>query len=281
MLNLIIGYSASSRMETDRMFEHTDDEVKSFACPGGVVNTSRLMSFPTLVMPERQDRDSEQIARLGHVEALTLLGRDWSYRFVPNPEMAPIPTDRIEAVARELEMNKWEFNRTHWAIKQVDPYRILFGTSNDHQLKPSVFRLPTEIPTDPDLVAVMMPFGARFDAVYAALQEAAVGVDMTCLRADELWVNAHIMDDILNLIWRAKVVVADLTERNPNVFYEAGIAHTIGREVIPIAQSLGDIPFDLRSIRSLAYLNNDQGLEDLKRGLIARLQTLRAARAVS
>lgn len=274
MFNLIMGYSASSEMQAARMFEYTDDEVKTFIAPSGAVNTSRLVSLPTLVMPELQDRESEQVARTGHVEDLTLVGQDWRYRFVPNPTVAPIPTDRIEAAARGLQVEKWEFNRTHWAVKQIDLYRVLHGSGVANQIAPRVFRLPTEVPTNPKLVAVMMPFNAGFAGVYAALQGAAAEVGMACLRADDIWVNHHIMDDVINLIWRAQVVVADLTGKNPNVFYEAGIAHTIGRQVIQIAQSMDDIPFDLRSIRSLRYLNNDQGRDDLKRDVAGRLGTI-------
>jgi hypothetical protein len=82
------------------------------------------------------------------------------------------------------------------------------------------------------------------------------------------------MDDIINLIWRARVVVADLSSKNPNVFYETGIAHTLGREVIQIAQSIDDIPFDLRAIRSLTYLNNGEGPERLKAQIVERLKYL-------
>jgi hypothetical protein len=55
----------------------------------------------------------------------------------------------------------------------------------------------------------------------------------------------------VTLIWRTRAIVADLSGKNPNVFYEAGIAYTIGRDVIPITQSMDDIPFDLRSLRSV------------------------------
>jgi hypothetical protein len=278
MFNLIMGYSAGNEMQAARMFEYTDDEVEEFIAPGGIVNTSKLVSLPTLVMPELQDRDSEQIARVGHVEDLFLVGQDWRYRFVPNPSVAPIPTDRIEAAARELRIDKWEFNRTHWAVKQVDLYRALQGPGVPNQIAPKVFRLPIEVRADPDLVAVMMPFDAGFSGVYLALQGAAAEVGMKCLRADDIWLNHHIMDDVINLIWRARVVVADLTGKNPNVFYEAGIAHTLGREVIQIAQSMDDIPFDLRSIRSLHYLNNDQGRDDLRRDVGRRLGTILEAR---
>jgi hypothetical protein len=126
-------------------------------------------------------------------------------------------------------------------------------------------------------VAVMMPFDAQFNDVYATLQRAAAESGMQSQRADEIWVNSHIVDDIINLIWRARVVIADLSLRNPNVFYETGIAHALGREVILIAQSMEDIPFDLRAIRSQTYLNNGEGLERLKAKVVERLNYLTSA----
>ncbi len=68
--------------------------------------------------------------------------------------------------------------------------------------------------------------------------------------------------------------MCDCTGRNPNVFYEIGIAHTLGREVILITQSDNDIPFDLRHLRYVRYLNNAQGLGDLTAALQGRLQTI-------
>ena len=69
-------------------------------------------------------------------------------------------------------------------------------------------------------------------------------------------------------------VVCDCSGRNPNVFYEAGIAHTLGREVILITQSEHDIPFDLRHLRHVRYLNNGEGLAALSGALQARMQTI-------
>ena len=65
------------------------------------------------------------------------------------------------------------------------------------------------------------------------------------------------------LINEAKVIVADLTERNPNVFYEVGLAHAIGKEVILLAQSVEDIPFDLRHLRTIIYKNDYRGQTEL------------------
>ncbi len=137
---------------------------------------------------------------------------------------------------------------------------------------PSVFAVP-DVEIRPDLVAVMMPF-AGFDAVYAAIKEACSDAGFDCLRADDIWDESTFIQDIVNLIFQARIVVCDFSKRNPNVFYETGIAHTLGKEVVPIAQSLGDIPSDLQHHRALPYLDNSEGHQKLRTDLAARLKTI-------
>ncbi len=79
---------------------------------------------------------------------------------------------------------------------------------------------------------------------------------------------------MVSLIDRSRVVICDCTGRNPNVFYEAGIAHTLGREVILITQSEHDVPFDLRHLRYVRYLNNAEGRRALIAALQNRMQTI-------
>ncbi len=85
-----------------------------------------------------------------------------------------------------------------------------------------------------------------------------------------------LVNDIVALIARSKVVVCDLSGRNANVFYEVGIAHTLGRDVVLITQSHDDVPFDLRHHRYITYLNNSEGLDALRQSLTSRLRTLMA-----
>jgi hypothetical protein len=82
------------------------------------------------------------------------------------------------------------------------------------------------------------------------------------------------MQDIVSLIDRSSVVIADCTDRNPNVFYEIGIAHTLGRNVIMIAQTKADVPFDLQHLRYVQYLNNGEGLASLAKAVRDRLEVL-------
>jgi len=138
---------------------------------------------------------------------------------------------------------------------------------------PSVFEVPDE-PTDPRLVAVMMPFAPEFNAVYQAIQMACGNVGFQCKRASDIWNHQIVIQDVFSLIFRAQIVICDFTGKNSNVFYEAGIAHTLGKIVIPLTQSKGDIPFDIQHHRYLAYLSNTEGLTKLRDDLSGRLLTL-------
>ncbi len=120
----------------------------------------------------------------------------------------------------------------------------------------------------------MMPFDSRFDKVYATIQATAQAMKMQCLRADNIWKHDTIIQDIVSLINSSRIIVCDCTERNPNVFYEVGIAHTLGRQVILITQSKADIPFDLRHLRYVTYLNNSEGRAVLAKRVGQRIQTL-------
>ena len=81
-----------------------------------------------------------------------------------------------------------------------------------------------------------MPFGAAFKPLYQALTEAVTPLGMRVQRADNIWDHDAVIQDIVSLIARSSVVVCDLSGKNANVFYEAGIAHTLGKDVILITQ---------------------------------------------
>ena len=70
------------------------------------------------------------------------------------------------------------------------------------------------------------------------------------------------------------MVVADFSGKNPNVFYEAGTAHTLGKTVVPLAQSIEELPSDLRHHRAIIYANNGEGLAKMSVELEKRLSDL-------
>jgi hypothetical protein len=174
----------------------------------------------------------------------------------------------------DLDIDEFEFFRTHWSIKDIDLYRVLLRVSQPRRQRPTVFQLAEHENIEPSLMSAMMPFDPRFDAVYETLQRTATAVGLRCRRADDIWENPAVIQDVVSLIDRSKIVICDCTGRNPNVFYEIGIAHTLGREVILITQADADIPFDLRYLRYVRYLNNGEGLTELGTRLRPRLSDL-------
>jgi len=142
---------------------------------------------------------------------------------------------------------------------------------------PTVFKIPDES-VDDDLISVMMPFEGSFSATYRSIQSAAKNEGFDCLRADDIWDDSTVIQDVFTLIFRSYIVICDFTGKNPNVFYEAGIAHTLGKHVIPITQNAGDVPFDLRHHRYIKYLNNKEGQVELTNKLMPRIEKLAGMR---
>jgi hypothetical protein len=128
---------------------------------------------------------------------------------------------------------------------------------------------------------VLMPFADRFQEVYAAIQDTLESPDLnfTCTRADELFGGGHIIEDILQWIGRAEVVIADVTTKNPNVFYELGIAHMVKdvEKVLILTQDMEDVPFDLRPFRCIVYEQSAAGLRQLQRTLTASVKEISEA----
>lgn len=138
---------------------------------------------------------------------------------------------------------------------------------------PNVFQIPENTTIEADLVAVMMPFDAEFKSVHEGIRRACCdAAGYRCFRVDDIWEESTIIQDIFNLIFRAHVVVVDFTGKNPNVMYETGIAHTLGKHVVPISQSLSDVPFDMAHHRILKYLPNSEGIEVMVNKLAEKLR---------
>ena len=100
-----------------------------------------------------------------------------------------------------------------------------------------------------------MPFNENFDNIYGNIKKALNDNGYVCNRADEILGSKPIMNTILNEILRSQFIIADLTNQNPNVFYELGVAHTFkdAQNIILLTQKVQDIPFDIRHINNIVY----------------------------
>jgi hypothetical protein len=115
---------------------------------------------------------------------------------------------------------------------------------------------------------VLMPFDRAFDDTYArGVKPAVTRVGWECARADEIFQAREIMSMVWEEIMRADLIVADLTGRNPNVYYELGFAHALGKNTILLAQDLQDVPFDLRHRRLVEYSPDRGGHAALRKSI--------------
>jgi hypothetical protein len=129
---------------------------------------------------------------------------------------------------------------------------------------------------------VLMPFRKDLDEIFDTVKDVVESPpwNFTCKRADDFFAGGHIMATVLRGIAEAEFIVADLTDRNPNVFYELGIAHTVKRpeEIIFLAQSTDAIPFDLQPFRCIVYAQSIHGAKRLKTDLTKTLREDNEAR---
>jgi hypothetical protein len=110
-------------------------------------------------------------------------------------------------------------------------------------------------------VFVLMPFDQDLNFIYEShIAKCANALGMSVERGDDHIESHSIMSDVWNSINAASVIVADCSHRNPNVFYEIGVSHTLGKNVILIAQEKTDIPFDIRHLRHILYQKTPDGL---------------------
>jgi hypothetical protein len=120
----------------------------------------------------------------------------------------------------------------------------------------AVYRILDEIASR-KICFVLMPFRPQFASAYESIRRAVESAGFLARRADEIFETRSIVQLIYEQLGRAELIVADLTERNPNVFYELGYAHALGKSTILVTQDAGDVPFDLRHRQHVLYDPND------------------------
>jgi nucleoside 2-deoxyribosyltransferase len=109
---------------------------------------------------------------------------------------------------------------------------------------------------------VLMPFDVAFDDIYKlGIKDTAEKLGIRAERVDEqIFHKENILQRIYSQIDAADLIIADLTGRNPNAFYETGYAHAKGKLCLLLTSRADDIPFDLKHHRHLIYGDSIQNL---------------------
>lgn len=192
-----------------------------------------------------------------------------------------IPRERLKAFVETFTGN---LNYLH----AFTPDPTAPGPKLESELRPREPDIPSAIEPGSgrqflDTCFVMMPFGPWMDAYYREVYVPAIReAGMEPVRADELFSTGSVIEQIWEQISRAKVLLADLTDKNANVFYELGLAHAANKPVVFTTGSLDDVPFDLRHLRIAVYDIRDPSWgEKLKDSLAVYLKAAKADPAKS
>ncbi len=109
-----------------------------------------------------------------------------------------------------------------------------------------------------------MPFAQSLKEIYTEVYASVCAErEIQCTRVDEIARPGSITRDIIEGILDSDLIVADLSGRNANVFYELGIAHTCGNKTIMTSQDIVDVPFDIRNYRIILYDHSLTGCRKL------------------
>jgi hypothetical protein len=186
---------------------------------------------------------------------------------VPHIQSIAKITSSIGAYSKDSNMANVMFWENYQAILLLSDFHELIKDENYKEetfmiVNPKLFA-DQDIISQDDLAVVIMPFKADWsDDIYEVFKESTG--NYTTWRSDEEYTDDIIIQTVWKKINQAKFVIADCTGRNPNVFYELGIAHTLGKPVFMCSQNRADFPFDISHIRSYEY--------GLKPGEIKRLK---------
>ena len=102
--------------------------------------------------------------------------------------------------------------------------------------------------------------------------EKACNIDV--FKVDDIFKPEPVIDTIQYLINKADILISDISERNPNVYYEVGYAHALGKKIIFITQNIDGLPFDIRHWKCINYKNTEAGLKKLERELILMVKSI-------
>ncbi|MEP7286342.1 MAG: toll/interleukin-1 receptor domain-containing protein [Chloroflexota bacterium] len=141
----------------------------------------------------------------------------------------------------------------------------------DNQLKPSingVFNNPSQDPQYDCDIFVIMPFREPFNTIFKDhIKPFGSKYGLKIKRGDDFFSRGSIMSEVWSAMFNAYIVIAECTGRNPNVFYELGIAHTLNKPGILITQNIDDIPFNIQHLRNIPYEYTPHGVGELERNL--------------
>jgi hypothetical protein len=195
-------------------------------------------------------------ASLGQLQAAGLVDKQQS---ADGPDIYAAVHGRFEAIQRVLRLPGLE--------EQIRKSR-----NGSFYISPS-FGKPDSTMTYPQVV-VLMPYVAALDEFYIHnIRRVTYALELTCERIKDTFYTNSLIKKVWSAVFHSQICIADCTGGDANTFYALGIANTLGKKCILIAQSIDDIPVDLRTERTIIYENTSAGMEQFEATLSDMLRT--------
>ncbi|MFM5544981.1 hypothetical protein [Aeromonas sp. 30P] len=177
---------------------------------------------------------------------------------------------QISELTRELTVNEKRFSSINHLLSDAQASSL--GDMNKYSINNKTVNTDvflknlglSHIPSvNEEKVFVLTPFNEEYLSQYEAIKDVVIDFGFSCTRGDDEKLSSNILSHIVEQIASSRIVIANISGRNPNVFYELGIAHALGKPVVIVSESLVNIPFDISNSRILAFEN----IENLKKEL--------------
>ena len=193
--------------------------------------------------------------------------------------------ERLKLNSKRVLLEEDVYDATDKLVSSIgfDGNKLLYNekvddiTLSEHVVDDSFFKSLgfniNKLEVDSNNVTCLMPFHPKYNRLYTRIQWACNEAGFVCKRSDDVYKPGEILQYTVELILRSQIIIGVLDGRNPNVFYELGIAHSIGKTVVLIAEEKAkkDIPFDLLSNRFIFY----KTIDDLESKLSVALKVVR------
>ncbi|HDX8377648.1 hypothetical protein ACET8C_05015 [Aeromonas veronii] len=210
-----------------------------------------------------------------YTNKITKISKDYeNYR---NDEFRREIEQQIYKLQKELYVSKERFYDVNHLVNDVkyanSDYFNNYKGSN--KLSPISFLnnlgVSDNVTIKPKQVFVLTPFNEQFDEQYAVIKNAVSKYGFTCVRGDDSKRSSLILGHIVAEIASSRIIIANLSGRNPNVFYELGIAHALGKPVLLVSETLDEVPFDIKNQRILTFNSYNELSENLSAWFISTI----------
>ncbi len=175
---------------------------------------------------------------------------------------------------REIFLNYGRHEAGEKAVEKISS-SINFKYKDIRSKKMEVFPLWNSRDFIPQskLFFILMPFKEEWsNRIFKLLKGILKQQGFDAIRADQKYFGKS-SEKIWLSLNEARLIIADISNNNPNVLYEIGIAHTIGKDVIIISKDMDKIPFNLKGVDIIPYSDNMDGYQVLKREIPKSIET--------